>query len=352
MLDMNPNTLITSLTIPGFEKVIRFENKSLKLLGFIAIHTTTLGPALGGTRLWNYPTEAKALEDVLRLAQGMTFKAAGTALPLGGGKAVLIGDAKTIKSPEYFHAYGEVIESLNGVYITAEDINISTEDVRLIAETTSFVVGRFGKSGNPSPFTALGVFHGIIASLKWLKSKTIEHLSFAIQGVGETGVRLMKLLFDAGAKKIYYSEINQDHIDYVTLHFPLATYLAPEDFMSADVDVLVPCAFGGVINEHTVNRIKAKLIAGTANNVFQDAEIQGPTLQKRGVLVAPDFMINAGGLINVFNELKETYVEANVLKEISKIGLRLVEIYQRVKDNKTYPQFEAIRFAELALQLC
>lgn len=350
MLVMNPNTTITSLTIPGFEKVVRFENKPLKLIGFIAIHTTTLGPALGGTRLWNYSTEAKALEDVLRLAQGMTFKAAGTALPLGGGKAVLIGDAKSIKSPEYFHAYGEVIQSLNGMYISAEDINITTEDVRLIAETTSHVVGRFGKSGNPSPYTALGVFQGIIASIKWLKLKTINHLSFAIQGVGETGVRLMKLLFDAGAKKIYYSEINQDHIDYVTLHFPLAIYLAPEDFMSADVDVLVPCALGGVINEQTVNRIKAKLIAGTANNVFLDAEVQGPLLQKQGVLVAPDFMINAGGLINVFNELKDPYLESAVLQEISKIGQRLVEVYQRAKDNHTYPQLEAIRFAQLALQ--
>jgi leucine dehydrogenase len=350
MLVMNPNTIVTTVTIHGFEKVIRFENKPLKLVGFIAIHKTTLGPALGGTRLWNYPSEAKALEDVLRLAQGMTFKAAGTALPLGGGKAVLIGDAKTIKSPEYFHAYGEVIESLNGMYISAEDINITTEDVRYIAETTSHVVGRFGKSGNPSPFTALGVFNGILAPIQWLKLKTIQHLSFAIQGVGETGVRLMKLLFDAGAKKIYYSEINQDHIDYVTLHFPLATYLAPEDFMSADVDVLVPCALGGVINEHTVDQIKAKLIAGTANNVFQDAEVHGPMLQKRGVLVAPDFMINAGGLINVFNELKQSYQKETVLNTIATIGERLTKVYQQAKDNGTYPQFEAVRFAQLALQ--
>jgi leucine dehydrogenase len=346
---MKLSSKLKIIDIPDYEKVIRIEDPSVGLVGFIAIHHTGLGPALGGTRLWNYKDEAAALNDALRLARGMTYKAAGASLPLGGGKAVLIGDAKTIKSPEYFKAYGRIVDELKGMYITAEDINITTDDIRYIAETTPYVVGRSGKSGNPSPFTALGVFYGILASIKWLKLKTIQHLSFAIQGVGETGYRLLKLLLDAGAKKIYFTEINPDHIRYVQTHFPQAILVPEHEFYQLDVDVLVPCALGGILNETTIPHIHAKLIAGTANNILLDEKVHGPMLQARGILVAPDFMINAGGLINVYHELKSDYHEEEVKQEIMLIGSRLVTVYEHARQNKTYPFFEAMRFSELTL---
>jgi len=351
-------TIITSMKLsaklkliptPEYEKVIRIEDPSVGLVGFIAIHHTGLGPALGGTRLWNYKDEASALNDALRLARGMTYKAAGASLPLGGGKAVLIGDAKTIKSPEYFKAYGRIIDELKGMYITAEDINITTDDIRYIAETTSHVVGRSGKSGNPSPFTAFGVFQGILASIQWLKLKAIQHLTFAIQGVGETGYRLLNMLLDAGAKKIFYTEINPDHIRYVQTHFPQAIHVPEGEFYQLDVDVLVPCALGGILNDTTIPSIKAKLIAGTANNILLDEKKHGPMLHQLGILVAPDFMINAGGLINVYHELKSDYNEASVNQEIMLIGSRLITVYEQAKKNNTYPFLEAMRFSELTL---
>ena len=309
-----------------YEQVVHFYDKSTGLKGITVIHNTTLGPALGGTRLWNYKTEEEALIDCLRLARGMTFKSAAAGLNLGGGKSVLIGDASTVKSEAYFRALGRYVQSLNGRYITAEDVNTSTKDMSYVAMETNHVVGLEGKSGNPSPVTALGIFHGVKAGLfKRFGESDISQHTFAVQGAGQTGYYLIGYLLEAGAKKVYFTEINPKHVQRMKDEHPEVEFVQPDDIFGLDVDVFSPCALGGILNENTIPKIKAPIIAGSANNALLDEEADGKRIKDRGIIYCPDFVINAGGLINVYHEI-HGYVRERALADTAKIYDRLIEI--------------------------
>lgn len=291
----------------GHEEVIFISEPSCNLKAIIAIHDTTLGPALGGTRMWPYASEAEAIEDVLRLSKGMTYKAAVSGLNLGGGKAVIIGDPKEDKSEALFRAYGRYIESLNGRYITAEDVNISVQDIDNVYTETNFVCGiakASGGSGNPAPYTALGVFRGMEASATkvWGSRDAIKDKVVGIQGVGSVGIELAKLVEEVGGKLIF-TDISEDNIARMRERFPNAEYIAPEDFYSANMDIYAPCALGATVNDETIPQLKCKIVNGAANNQLKEDK-HGQELKDRGILYSPDYLINAGGLMNVSIEFE------------------------------------------------
>lgn len=309
-----------------YEQVVFYYDKPTGLKGITVIHNTTLGPALGGTRIWDYATEEEALVDCLRLARGMTYKSAAAGLNLGGGKSVLIGDASKLKSEAYFRALGRYVQSLNGRYITAEDVNTSTRDMGYVAMETQHVVGLEGKSGNPSPVTALGVFHAVKAGLKHkYGNDEIENYTFAVQGAGQTGYYLIGYLLEAGAKKIYFTEINTRHIERMKQEHPQVEFVQPEAIYGLEVDVFCPCALGGVLNETTIPQIKAPVVCGSSNNVLLDEDRDGLALKERGIVYCPDFVANAGGIINVYHEL-HGYVKERVMAETGNIYHRMLEI--------------------------
>ncbi len=333
-----------------YEQVVYFHDKTTGLKGITCIHNTTLGPALGGTRLWNYASEEEAVIDCLRLARGMTYKAAAAGLNLGGGKTVLIGNPDKVKSEGYFRALGRYVQSLNGRYITAEDVNTSTKDMDFVSMETDYVVGLEGKSGNPSPMTALGAFHGIRAALQHVfGDEDISKYSFAVQGAGQTGYFLINKLVEMKAKKIYFTEINEKHINRLKKEHPEVEFVEPKDIYKLDVDVFSPCALGGALNDETIPQIKAKIIAGTANNVLLDEDIHGNMIKDKGILYAPDFVINAGGLINVYHELKG-YNIGKATRDIEKIYDRLLEIFKIAETADIHVQQAAKVFAKKRIE--
>lgn len=291
----------------GHEEVIFFSEPSCGLKAIIAIHDTTLGPALGGTRMWQYANEDEAIEDVLRLSKGMTYKAAVSGLNLGGGKAVIIGDPKKDKSEALFRAYGRFIESLNGRYITAEDVNISVDNIDDMYTETNYVCGiakASGGSGNPAPYTALGVFRGMEASATkvWGSRESLDGKIIGIQGVGSVGIELASLIDEVGGKLIF-TDISEENISRMKEKFPQAEYIAPENFYSANMDIYAPCALGATINDETIPQLKCKIVNGAANNQLAE-DRHGQVLKDRGILYAPDYLINAGGLMNVSIEFE------------------------------------------------
>jgi leucine dehydrogenase len=288
----------------GHEQVVFCNNNDVGLRAIIAIHNTTLGPALGGTRMWPYETEEEALRDVLRLSRGMTFKAAVAGLNLGGGKAVIIGDPRQDKSEGLFRAFGRFIDTLNGRYITAEDVGIDVNDMEFIFQETENVVGvhqAHGGSGDPSPYTAYGSIQGIKAALqKVFGNEDLSKRSFAVQGTGHVGLHLVKQLRDEGAK-VFACDIMEDSLaEAVELG---AEAVSTEDIYDLDVDVFAPSALGAVINDDTLPRLKCKIVAGPANNQLANDEA-GNELERRGILYAPDYAVNAGGLMNVSIEFE------------------------------------------------
>jgi leucine dehydrogenase len=289
----------------GHEQVVLCRNDDVGLRAIIAVHDTTLGPALGGCRLYDYATEADALRDVLRLSRGMTYKAAVAGLDLGGGKAVIIGDP-SIKNEALFRAFGRHVASLGGRYITAEDMNTNVEDMNWIRRETRFVTGsgtHHGGSGDPSPVTAWGVYHGIRACLEVVYgSADMSGRKIAIQGVGNVGYHLARFLRDAGAKLVY-ADINRRNLQRAVDEFG-GEVIEGDDFFRADCDVLAPCAIGGIVNGRTIGLIRAPIIAGGANNVLEDEEADSRMLGQKGITYAPDYVINAGGLMSVYAELR------------------------------------------------
>jgi len=290
----------------GHEEVVYFQDKSCGLKAIIAIHDTTLGPALGGTRMWSYANEEEALIDVLRLSKGMTYKAAVSGLNLGGGKGVIIGDPKKDKSEALFRSYGRFVESLNGRYITAEDVNIGVEDIEHIFTESNYVTGvalHHGGSGNPAPYTALGVFRGIQAcAMKLWSSKDIKGKTIAVQGIGSVGFELTKLLYEAGAQ-IVFTDIGDKNIQKAKEAFPHAKFVGPDEIFKTPCDIYAPCALGASISDQTISQLKCKIVAGAANNQLKE-DRHGEELMKRGILYAPDYLINAGGLMNVSIEFE------------------------------------------------
>jgi leucine dehydrogenase len=286
----------------GHEQIVLCSEPSVGYKGIIAIHNTTLGPALGGTRFWNYATEEEAIVDALRLSKGMTYKAAVTGLNLGGGKSVIIGDPKTRQGREMiFRAHGRFVDSLKGRYITAEDVGTSVEDMDFVQMETTHVAGLQGGSGDPSPITAHGTYMGIKACAKAkYGSDSLKDLTIAVQGVGHVGYYLCSYLAEEGARLIV-TDIDQERVSQIVSEFG-AKAVAPDEIYRVDAPVFAPCALGAIVNDKTLPLMKFEIIAGAANNQLAE-ERHGDELEKRGVLYAPDYVINAGGLINVYGEI-------------------------------------------------
>lgn len=287
------------------EQVVFCHNKDVGLKAIIAIHDTTLGPALGGTRMWAYASEADALIDVLRLSKGMTLKASAAGLNLGGGKAVIIGDAKTQKTEGMFRAFGRFVNSLNGRYITAEDVGTTVREMEYIFTETPFVTGipkEIGGSGDPSPYTAHGVYQGVKASCKGkLGTDDLKGIRVSVQGLGNVGYNLAKYLAKEKAQ-LFVSDIDQAKVKRAVDEFG-ATATTVDEAPGLDVEVYAPCALGNAINDSTITKLKAKIVCGGANNQLAE-DRHGDQLKEMGVLYAPDFVANAGGLMNVFVELE------------------------------------------------
>lgn len=271
--------------------------------GIVAVHDTTLGPALGGTRFWNYRTEEEALIDALRLSRGMTYKAAITGVDLGGGKAVIVGDNRTADREAVFRAHGRAVEALGGRYITAEDVGTSVHDMEFVRKETSHVAGLLDRSGDPSPVTAYGVYVGIKACAKerW-ENDSLDGCRVAVQGLGNVGRNLCRYLAEEGAR-LTITDIRPGRVREAESLFPDAVAVAPDAIYAADADVFAPCALGAVINDDTLPVLKAKVVAGAANNQLAHGRRHGAMVREQGILYAPDYVINAGGLINVYGEL-------------------------------------------------
>jgi leucine dehydrogenase len=309
-----------------YEQLVFCHDKATGLRAVVAIHDTTLGPALGGCRMYPYVTEEDALVDVLRLARGMTYKAAASGLNLGGGKSVIIGDPRTDKSEALFRSFGRYIETLGGRYIVAEDVGTSTEDANFIRVETSHVVGvdvTRGGSGDPSPFTALGVLQGMRACIEEVFGTTsLEGRTVAVQGLGHVGYNLCRLLHGEGARLIV-TDVDRRAVERVVGEFG-AKAVDPDEILDIPCDVFAPCALGAVLNDTTIPDLRCQIVAGSANNVLAESR-HGEVLAERGILYAPDYVINAGGLINVADEL-EGYNERRATKRVMRIEDRIRRI--------------------------
>ncbi|MGN6476335.1 MAG: Glu/Leu/Phe/Val dehydrogenase dimerization domain-containing protein [Flavipsychrobacter sp.] len=332
----------------GHEQVVFCHDPYSGLNAIIAIHDTTLGPALGGTRLWNYDSHQDAVVDALCLSRGMTYKAAISGLNLGGGKAVIIGDAANIKSEGLWRRYGKFVNSLNGKYITAEDVNTSARDMEYISLETDFVTGvpeYMGGSGDPSPFTAYGVFTGMKASAKkvW-GNDSLAGKKVLVQGVGHVGQYLVGHLIEEGAK-VYISDINDAKIKETVDKFRSVEVIDGDKIFDLEMDIYAPCALGATVNTESINKMKCPIIAGAANNQLADENVHGPMLVEKGIVYAPDFLINAGGLINVAAEL-DGYNRERVMGNVEKIYDRTLEIYKLSDTEKVHAQAAAIKLAE------
>ncbi len=346
---MTTTTLeITDLSVPGYERVVRGVDRSCGLHAIIAVHDTTLGPALGGLRMWPYASEEEALFDVKRLSRGMTFKSAVARTGLGGGKAVMIGDPKKIKSEALYLSMGRLVDSLGGKYITAEDVNTSVADLEIIRRATKHVTGlekKDGGSGNPSPYTAYGVFLGIKAALGWtFGNDSPKGRTIAIQGTGAVGSALAKRLVEAGAK-VYGADRNTERLKQLEQEIGLVP-ISEAEVMTVKSDVFAPCALGAILTDDTIPKLGAPIVAGAANNLLLEPR-HGKVLADRGVLYAPDYVINAGGIINVSVEFHPGgYDEKVSLTKIERIPQALKELWTISKEERIPPSDAADRLAE------
>ncbi|MDQ0166855.1 leucine dehydrogenase [Bacillus horti] len=311
-----------------YEQLVMCQDKASGLKAIIAIHDTTLGPALGGSRMWVYNSESEAIEDALRLARGMTYKAAAAGLNLGGGKTVIIGDPRKDKNEAMFRSLGRYIQGLNGRYITAEDVGTTVDDMDLIHEETDYVTGispAFGSSGNPSPVTAYGVYVGMKATAKQaFGDDSLEGKTIAVQGVGNVSYNLCKYLHEEGAKLIV-TDINKESVQRAVESFN-AKAVDINDIYSVDCDIFSPNALGAVINDTTIPQFKCRVIAGAANNVLKE-ERHGDMIHEMGFYYAPDYVINAGGLINVADELLG-YNRDRALKKVEGIYQNIEKVFE------------------------
>ena len=340
-------TIFSQIEELDHEQVVLCHDKKTGLNAIIAIHDTTLGPALGGTRMWNYVSKEAGITDALRLSRGMTYKAAISGLNLGGGKAVIIGDP-SIKSEALWRRYGQFVESLNGKYITAEDVNTTTQDMEYIHMETKHVTGipvSMGGSGDPSPFTAYGTFVGIkaCANTKW-GSDDLNGKKVLVQGVGHVGQYLVEHLTKAGAE-VLISDIDQKKLKE-TVDNHGAQVIAPDNIFDIDYDIYAPCALGATINDESIAKLKCEIVAGAANNQLKNEEIHGKALIERDILYAPDFLINAGGLMNVGAEASGVYNEEKVKADVEEIYNRMHRIFDKAKMENITNQAAAIKIAE------
>lgn len=330
----------------GHEQVVFCQNSDSGLKAIIAIHNTVLGPALGGLRMWPYKSEAEALNDVLRLSRGMTYKAAVSGLNLGGGKAVIWGDPAKDKSEALFRSFGRFVQSLNGRYITAEDVGIDVNDMEWVLKETEYVTGVHqvhGGSGDPSPFTAYGTLQGLLASLNHkFGNEEVGKYSYAVQGVGHVGMEFVRLLREQGAR-VYVTDINRELVQRSVEDFG-AEAVDLDQIYDVPAEVYSPCALGGTVNANTLPRLKCQIICGAANNQLANDEI-GDEVERRGILYAPDYAVNAGGLMNVSLEI-DGYNRERAMRMMRTIYHNLGKIFQIAKRDKIPTYKAADRMAE------
>ena len=321
--------VFTQMVQHDHEQIVFGYDKDAGLQTIIAIHDTSLGPAIGGTRMWPYESEEDALNDVLRLSRGMTEKAAIAGLNLGGGKGVIIGDPDKDKNEILFRAYGRLIEGLHGRFITAEDVGTDVRDMEWVRAETDYVAGisiTLGGSGDPSPMTAHGICHGMKACIEEvLGTSTLANITVALQGLGHVGMHLAELLHKEKVKLIV-TDLHEERIQSAVDRFN-ATPVLPDEIYSVEADIFAPCALGGVINDETIPKFKFRIIAGPANNQLADEQKHGHLLKEKGILYAPDYVINAGGLINVANEI-EGYHRQRALSQVENIYTILRRVLQ------------------------
>jgi leucine dehydrogenase len=329
-----------------YEQLVFCQDEKSGLKAIIAIHDTTLGPALGGTRMWTYDSEEAAIEDALRLSRGMTYKNAAAGLNLGGGKTVIIGDPRKDKNEEMFRAFGRYIQGLNGRYITAEDVGTTVQDMDIIHEETDYVTGispAFGSSGNPSPVTAYGVYRGIKAAAKQaFGDDSLEGRTIAVQGVGNVAYNLCRHLHEEGASLIV-TDINKEAVQRAVEDFG-AKAVDPNEIYAVDCDIFAPCALGAVINDDTIPQFKAKVIAGAANNQLKETR-HGDLINEMGIYYAPDYVINAGGVINVADELYG-YNRERAMKRVEQIYNNVERVFEIAKRDRIPSYAAADRMAE------
>src|SRR5471030_1104868 len=338
--------IFETIAISGHEEVVFCQNKDAGLKAIIAIHNTVLGPALGGLRMWPYKTEQEAVNYVLRLSRGMTFKNAVAGLNLGGGKAVIIGDPSKDKSEALFRAFGRFVNSLNGRYITAEDFGIDVNDMEYVFRETDYVTGVHqvhGGSGDPSPFTAYGTLQGLMAALQFKHGhEEVGKFSYAVQGAGHVGMQFIKLLREQGAK-VYVTDINKTLVQKAVDDYG-AEAVSLDAIYDTDADVYSPCALGGTVNEQTLPRLKCKIICGAANNQLATEAI-GDELSARGMLYAPDYAVNAGGLMNVSLEI-DGYNRERAMRMMRTIYYNVGRIFE-IAERDGIPSYKAAdRMAE------
>lgn len=335
--ELKNDPVFGQISFDGHEQIVFCNDEDTGLKAIIGIHNTVLGPALGGTRMWSYQSEWHALNDVLRLSRGMTFKSAITGLNLGGGKAVIIGDAKTQKNDALMRRFGEFVHSLSGKYITAEDVGMETRDMDVVREVTPYVSGiseSKGGAGNPSPITAYGVYMGMKAAAKYqFGTDNLEGKKILVQGVGHVGETLVKHITDEGATVII-NDINEVRLEELSKKYG-ANVVLGNDIYGLDVDIYAPCALGATINDATIGQLKAKVIAGAANNQLADEVKHGRLLKEKRIAYAPDFLINAGGIINVYAEL-EGYGKDEIIRKTENIYNTTLDIFKlSEKENST-----------------
>ena len=343
-IKVSENPIISSMSEMGHDQILFCNDNETGLKAIIAIHDTTLGPALGGTRMWSYSNELEALNDVLRLSRGMTFKNAISNLALGGGKAVIIGDSKTMKSEALFNRFGKFVDSLAGNYITAEDVGISPSDMVWVSKETNHVVGLPGKSGDPSPVTAYGTYMGMKACAK-LKygSDSLNGKKILVQGVGHVGEYLVEYLKKEGAQ-IFVSDIHEETLVRITKQYG-ATKVDLNDVYDLAMDIYAPCALGSTLNDETISKLKCDIVAGAANNQLSNEDRHGEALLERGIVYAPDFAVNAGGVINCFSEV-EGLTSEWALNKAQDIYHTIFDIVKRSRNENTPTHLIAMKMAQ------
>src|SRR4051812_18121938 len=349
--DLTLNPVIAQMGVNDHEQVVFCNDNATGLKAIIAIHNTVLGPALGGTRMWHYNNEMEALTDVLRLSRGMTYKSSVAGLNLGGGKAVIIGDSKKIKNEALLRRFGKFIDSLGGKYITAEDVAMTSRDMEIIKMETDYVSGlpeNMGGSGDPSPVTAYGVYVSMKASAKevW-GNDSLAGKKVLVQGIGHVGDVLVDHLTKEGAK-VYIHDISEERLKSASQKY-FAEVVSADTMFDLDIDIYAPCALGATVNDETLSRLKCKIICGAANNQLADEKVHGEAVGKQGILYAPDYVVNAGGIINVYYEL-EGYNRERAMTHAEKIYETTFNLFQLAKKEGIPTYMAANRLAEQRIE--
>ena len=342
------NSVFDQMARLDHEQVVFCRDEETGLKAIIAIHNTVLGPSMGGTRMWNYASDEEALNDVLRLSRGMTFKSALAGLNIGGGKAVIIGDARKMKNEVLMRRFGKFVNSLNGKYYTAEDMNISARDIEYMSMETPYVVGKpqyMGGSGDPGPMTAYGVYMGMKAGAK--KAYGLDSLAgknILVQGAGQVGKYLVDHLIEENAN-VFIADIFEDKIKAITYKHSNVSVVDPNKVFQMEMDIYAPCAMGATLNDNSIPELKCAVVAGAANNQLADEQKHSAMLNDHGIIYAPDFLINSGGIANVYHEYLGNYNKDRVMVSAEHIYDVCLDVLSHADENKIGSHEAALELA-------